>query len=87
MSKPQILASVNFEQPLRSSLSIQLEPPSQWIAQGYTHIHFGAIHLALTYHARKGLPLCARIGLLDTNKKNTKMLALPPLKPPSMLEQ
>ncbi|KAJ0096057.1 hypothetical protein Patl1_15628 [Pistacia atlantica] len=32
----------------------------------YTHIHFGAIRLALTFHGRKGLPTTARIALLDT---------------------
>ena len=51
------------------TLQIPPELPSQWLAQGYTHIHFGAIRLALTYHARKGLPLCARLGLLDTRMK------------------
>ncbi|KAF4360715.1 hypothetical protein F8388_016502 [Cannabis sativa] len=39
------------------------------MAQGYTHIHFGAIRLALNYHGRKGLPVSARIGLLDTRMR------------------
>ena len=49
---------------------VTLEIPSeflgQWISQGYTHIHFGAIRLALSYHGRKGLPVAARLALLDT---------------------
>ena len=52
-------------------ITFQIPPelPPQWIAQGYTHIYFDAICLALTYHARKGLPLCARLGLLNTRMK------------------
>lgn len=40
--------------------------------QGFTHIHFGAVRLALTYHGRKGLPVSARIALLDTRMKKEK---------------
>ncbi|KAF4369255.1 hypothetical protein F8388_022911 [Cannabis sativa] len=39
------------------------------MAQDYTHIHFGAIHLALNYHGRKGLLVSTRIGLLDTRMR------------------
>ena len=53
------------------TLQIPPEFPSHWIAQGYTHIHFGAIRLTLAYHARKGLPINALIGLLDTRMKKT----------------
>ncbi|KAL8217896.1 hypothetical protein R6Q57_021269, partial [Mikania cordata] len=35
-------------------------------AQGYTHIHFGAIRLAPTFHGRKGLPAFSHIALVDT---------------------
>lgn len=38
----------------------------QWKSLGYTHIHFGAIRLALTLHGRKGIPMVARMALLDT---------------------
>uniref|UniRef100_A0A6N2MSM9 Uncharacterized protein n=1 Tax=Salix viminalis TaxID=40686 RepID=A0A6N2MSM9_SALVM len=48
------------------TLEISSEFPEQWITQGYTHIHFGAICLALSYHGRKGLPVAARLALLDT---------------------
>lgn len=36
------------------------------IRAGYTHIHFGALRLVLSYHGKKGLPVTARIALLDT---------------------
>ncbi|KAL3638190.1 hypothetical protein CASFOL_017561 [Castilleja foliolosa] len=38
----------------------------QWRHHGYTHLHYGAIRLALTLHGRKGLAVVARIALLDT---------------------
>ncbi|KAL3614490.1 hypothetical protein CASFOL_041576 [Castilleja foliolosa] len=38
----------------------------QWRHHGYTHLHYGAIRLALTLHRRKGLAVVARIALLDT---------------------
>ena len=37
-----------------------------WQKQGYTHLHFGAVRLALTFHGRKGLPVVSRISLLDS---------------------
>nr|GEX86355.1 viral movement protein [Tanacetum cinerariifolium] len=48
------------------SLSLPSDLPRYCLAQGYTHIHFGAIRLALTFHGRKGLPAYSRIALLDT---------------------
>ncbi|KAH0632846.1 hypothetical protein KY284_035632 [Solanum tuberosum] len=33
---------------------------------GFTHIHFGAVRVALTYHERKGQPIVAHLSLLDT---------------------
>ena len=51
------------------TLEIQADFPRQWIAQGFTHIHFGAIRLALMYHGRKGLPVSTRIALLDTQMR------------------
>ncbi|CAH8254131.1 unnamed protein product [Arabidopsis lyrata] len=38
----------------------------QWRAHDYTHLHYGAIRLALTLHGRKGLHVVARVALLDT---------------------
>ncbi|KAF4375467.1 hypothetical protein F8388_024126 [Cannabis sativa] len=57
------------EQEQLVTLQIPPEFPQQWIDQGLTHIHFGAVRLALTHHGRKGLPVCARITLLDTRMK------------------
>nr|GEY09021.1 putative zinc finger, CCHC-type [Tanacetum cinerariifolium] len=47
------------------SLSLPSDLPRHCLAQGYTHIHFGALRLALTFHGRKGLPAYSRIALLD----------------------
>lgn len=38
----------------------------QWISQSYTHIHLGAVKIALTFHGRKGLPVASHLALLDT---------------------
>ena len=37
-----------------------------WQKQGYTHLHFGAVRLALTFHRRKGLPAVSRMALLNS---------------------
>ena len=37
-----------------------------WQKQGYTHLHFGVVTLAITFHGRKGLPVASRISLLDS---------------------
>ena len=37
--------------------------------EGYTHFHLGGVRLILTLHGRKGLPVTARIALLDTRFK------------------
>ncbi|KAJ0888866.1 putative viral movement protein [Helianthus annuus] len=47
-------------------LSLPSDLPRICVFQGYTHIHFGAIRLALTFHGRKGLPAFSRIALVDT---------------------
>ena len=39
-----------------------------WICL-YTHLHLGGVRLILTLHGRKGLPVTARIALLDTRFK------------------
>ncbi|MED6131257.1 hypothetical protein PIB30_008297 [Stylosanthes scabra] len=38
----------------------------EYLAQNYTHLHLGAVRLILTLHGRKGLPITAKIALLDT---------------------
>ena len=43
-------------------LSFPSHLPRICLSQGYTHIHFGAIRLALTFHGRKGLPAFSRIA-------------------------
>ncbi|KAK9032912.1 hypothetical protein V6N11_017954 [Hibiscus sabdariffa] len=48
------------------TLEIPPEFPKGWIEAGYSHIHFGAIGLALNYHGAEGKPVVARIALLDT---------------------
>ncbi|KAJ9550757.1 hypothetical protein OSB04_014802 [Centaurea solstitialis] len=48
------------------TLSLPPDLPRHCLAQGYTHIHFGAIRLALTFHGRKGPPAFSRIALVDT---------------------
>ncbi|KAL0278057.1 UNVERIFIED_CONTAM: polyprotein [Sesamum radiatum] len=48
------------------TLSIPPDYISGWKAEGYTHLHLGAVRLVLSYHGRKGLPVTARIALLDT---------------------
>jgi len=48
------------------TLQISLEFPGQWAQQGYSHVHYGAVRLALTFHDRKSLLVVARIALLDT---------------------
>ncbi|KAK4383739.1 polyprotein [Sesamum angolense] len=48
------------------TLSIPPDYISGWKAEGYTHLHLGAVKLVLSYRGRKGLPVTARIALLDT---------------------
>ncbi|KAK2658519.1 hypothetical protein Ddye_005052 [Dipteronia dyeriana] len=38
----------------------------QWIKEGYSHLHIGAIRIILTLHGRKGLPVTTRIALINT---------------------
>ncbi|KAH9744221.1 hypothetical protein KPL70_003601 [Citrus sinensis] len=51
------------------TLKIPSELISTWKHEGYTHFHLGGIRLILTLHGRKGLPVTARIALLDTRFK------------------
>ncbi|KAK5826264.1 hypothetical protein PVK06_021180 [Gossypium arboreum] len=48
------------------TLEIPAEFSAEWKRVGYTHIHFGAIRLALNYHGTPGKPVVTRIALLDS---------------------
>nr|KYP76749.1 polyprotein [Cajanus cajan] len=37
-----------------------------WQREGYVALHFGAVRLVLTLHGRKGLPVTARVSLIDS---------------------
>ncbi|KAI9121239.1 hypothetical protein K1719_008272 [Acacia pycnantha] len=52
-----------------STIEISLDLIDLWKSQGYTHIHFGAIRLVLSLHGRKGLPVIAKVALLDSTYK------------------
>ena len=47
------------------TLYLPREFVNPWQKQGNTHLHFGAVRLALTFHGRKGLPAVSRMALLD----------------------
>ncbi|KAH9769466.1 hypothetical protein KPL71_012011 [Citrus sinensis] len=51
------------------TLEIPSELISSWKREGYTHLHLGGIRLILTLHGRKGLPVTARLAMLDTRFK------------------
>ncbi|KDP20659.1 hypothetical protein JCGZ_03822 [Jatropha curcas] len=59
-----VLSSTPAEQNV--TLEIPEQFISQWKKQKYTHLHFGTIRLVLSYHGRQGLPVTARLSLLDT---------------------
>ena len=48
------------------TLEIPPDLISNWKREGYTHLHIGGVRLILTLHSRKGLPVTARIAMLDT---------------------
>jgi len=47
-------------------LEISKELIKQWRSLDYVALHLGAVRLMLTLHGRKGLPVTARITLLDS---------------------
>ncbi|KAH9769385.1 hypothetical protein KPL71_011979 [Citrus sinensis] len=57
----------------QSEQYVTMEIPSDlvanWKREGYTHLYLGGVRLILTLHGRKGLPVTARIALLDTRFK------------------
>ena len=50
-------------------MDIPTDLVTNWKREGYTHLHLGGVRLILTLHGRKGLPVIARIALLDTRFK------------------
>ncbi|KAI9077215.1 hypothetical protein K1719_040786 [Acacia pycnantha] len=52
-----------------STIEISTDLINKWKSEGYTHLHFGAITLVLTLHGRKGLPVTAKVALLDSTYK------------------
>ena len=51
------------------TLEIPQDLVANWKREGYMHLHIGGVRLILTLHGRKGLPVTARIALLDTRFK------------------
>ena len=52
------------------SLQFNTDLITSWKAEGYTHLHLGAIRIILTFQGRKGLPITARSAILDTRFVN-----------------
>ena len=50
-------------------MDIPTDLVTNWKREGYTHLHLGGVRLIFTLHGRKGLPVTARIALLDTRFK------------------
>jgi len=50
-------------------VNLEIPPPliTHWQQSGYTHLHYGAVRLILTLHGRRGLPVAARVTLLDSS--------------------
>ncbi|KAH9769531.1 hypothetical protein KPL71_012037 [Citrus sinensis] len=51
------------------TVDIPTDLVTNWKREGYTHLHLGGVRLILALHGRKGLPVTARIALLDTRFK------------------
>jgi len=47
-------------------MEISKELIKQWRAHDYVALHLGVVRLMLTLHGRKGLPVTARVTLLDS---------------------
>ncbi|KAK0582089.1 hypothetical protein LWI29_021433 [Acer saccharum] len=43
---------------------------NHWINEGYSHLHISAVRLILTLHGRKGIPVTAKVALLNTIYKD-----------------
>ncbi|RDX61397.1 hypothetical protein CR513_60385, partial [Mucuna pruriens] len=59
------LAATSEEQYV--TIEIARELIRHWQLEGYTHLHYGAIRLILSLHGRRGLPVSARVSLLDSS--------------------
>ncbi|RDX66832.1 hypothetical protein CR513_54357, partial [Mucuna pruriens] len=59
------LAATSKEQYV--TIEIPQELIRHWQHEGYTHLHYGAIRLILSFHGRRGLPISARVSLLDSS--------------------
>ena len=51
-------------------MKINPTPIKLWQREGYISFHFGAIRIVLSLHGRKGLPITARVSVLDTTFQN-----------------
>ncbi|WVZ06035.1 hypothetical protein V8G54_019381 [Vigna mungo] len=49
------------------TIEIPKELIRHWQHEGYTSLHYGAIRLILSLHGRRGLPVSARVSLLDSS--------------------
>ncbi|KAJ9141153.1 hypothetical protein P3X46_031726 [Hevea brasiliensis] len=58
------LQSSSAEQYVTLEIPPQLIP--RWKQEGFSHLHFGVVRLILSLHGRRGLPVTARVSLLDT---------------------
>ncbi|KAL5843495.1 hypothetical protein ACOSQ4_009453 [Xanthoceras sorbifolium] len=47
-------------------LALDHQMIAQWVKEGYSHLHLGAVRIILTLHGRKGLPFTARLALLNS---------------------
>ncbi|RDX80469.1 hypothetical protein CR513_38976, partial [Mucuna pruriens] len=59
------LAATSEEQYV--TIEIPWELIRHWQLEGYTHLYYGAIRLILSLHGRRGLPVSARVSLLDSS--------------------
>ncbi|WVY94545.1 hypothetical protein V8G54_033633 [Vigna mungo] len=72
-SSTPLLSPYNIFRRRRSSirsiarLITSRRPPEKEFHEGYTHLHYGAIRLILSLHGRRGLPVSARVSLLDSS--------------------
>ncbi|KAK0572751.1 hypothetical protein LWI29_036671 [Acer saccharum] len=48
------------------TLTIVQDMIDQWLKDGYSHFHIGAVRIILSLHGKKGLPVTARLALLNT---------------------
>ncbi|WVY90316.1 hypothetical protein V8G54_035830 [Vigna mungo] len=49
------------------TIKILKELIRHWQHEGYTHLHYGPIRLIISLHGRRGLPISARVSLIDSS--------------------